>query len=739
MNWSTIAYARVLQLLDRWRQRSEADWYDIPDHPGLGCYGTGYNSWGVQTNQKYLSAMAVLAERGEQYDIPAAHCDAARERALEALRFSLRSHCTGDLTCTDGTSWGHTWISSLGVERMMHGVLLLQPYFSAEDHALLRRMLVSETDWIARSLVRGKSEGVVAGLWNKDGCNVPESNIWNGAVLWRTAAHYPDEPDAEFWRAEAHRFLVNSVSIPADEHDQRLVAGKPIREWFIGANFFPNYALDHHGYLNVGYQVICLSNAAMLHFDLRAMEAEAPESLHHHQGDLWSVVRREVFADGRLARIGGDSRVRYAYCQEYLLPSLAYAADQFGDRHAAGLVNGQLDWIAAEAEHHGDGSFYGSRLSYLRSHSPYYTTRLESDRACALGQLVRYAEQLADPGEPDRDFEASVAGGWAEPDHGAVMHRSPTRLASFVWRAYGLTQGLCLPPDDGHLADWCQNLAGEIRVLGDEGAAVDNPGPKRRLVDCGQTTFDGGFVTWGQVLEGCRVALAEGWSTEQSMLHQLAFAALPDGHTVVGVQRCRALDHRVLVGEVKGLRLNVPNDLFNGFARTVVSESGKIALRGAPGEDELLPLHSDWAVIDDRLAVVGIAGGQGLVVDRSAARRGGMYQSLHTEQLIYGGSRGSWAADPGACVLDVAWAVIASGSASDARDVAASGSRQTNESNQVVTVTVPGRDHCSYRVMMNFGNDPASVEERPPAGAVCLGGGGEMLPAGQAALWQCPT
>jgi len=209
----------VLHLLDRWRQRAELDWYDLPGQSGLGCYSTGYNSWGVQTNQKYLAAMAVLAERGARAGVPAATCDAARERALAALRFSLRSHCSGDLTCTDGTPWGHTWISALGVERMMHGVLLLQPYLSDEEQAGLRRMLVSESTWIARELVRGKAAGVVAGLWNSEGRNVPESNLWNGALLWRTAAHYPDEPEAEAWREQAHRFLVNSVSVPADEHD----------------------------------------------------------------------------------------------------------------------------------------------------------------------------------------------------------------------------------------------------------------------------------------------------------------------------------------------------------------------------------------------------------------------------------------------------------------------------------------------------------------------------------------
>ena len=60
----------------------------------------------------------------------------------------------------------------------------------------------------------------------------------------------------------------------------------------LGANFFPNYALDHHAYLNVGYAVICLSNVAMLHYAYTLRGLEAPQAVYHHGRDLWNVVRR---------------------------------------------------------------------------------------------------------------------------------------------------------------------------------------------------------------------------------------------------------------------------------------------------------------------------------------------------------------------------------------------------------------------------------------------------------------
>ncbi len=383
-----------LALLCRWARYAEHDWYPIGDH---GCYGTGYNAWGEQTNQKYLSAMAVVADADDAASDPAQADLAvkARERALAALRFSLHSHIAGGGTCTDGTPWGHTWISALGIERMMHGVYILRPHFTDEDHTNLRRMLVSEADWLLHHHRRGSQQGVFADPWNHTGKNVPESNLWNGALLWRTAMMYPDHAHADDWQEQAHRFLMNAVSIPHDAHDATLVAGKPVKAWHVGANFFPHYALDHHGYLNVGYMVICLSNAAMLHFDMQALGKPTPPSLYHHHADLWHVLRRMIFPNGRLARIGGDSRLRYTYCQEYLLPTLVYAADQLGEAHAETLIQAQLRLIQQEAafnnathEDRYSGSFYGRRLAPLAASSPYYYTRLESDRACALRMLV---------------------------------------------------------------------------------------------------------------------------------------------------------------------------------------------------------------------------------------------------------------------------------------------------------------------------------------------------------------
>lgn len=752
--------ASPLAFLHAWARDAERHWYPVPGRPGEGCYGAGYNAWGVQTNQKYVAALATLAMRGE--DVVGLDREWALDRARAGLRFSLASHVSGDGACTDGTQWGHTWISALGIERMMHGVYLLWPELTEAERAGVRRVLVSECEWIMADFHRGPVAGIVADVWNASGKNAPESNLWNGALLWRTAAMFPDHPHAADWQERAHTFLINAVSVAADALDETIVAGKPIRERHVGANFFPHYALDHHGYLNVGYMIICVSNAAMLHFDCKLAGLLRPETLDHHQADLWRLVRRLIFADGRLARIGGDSRVRYTYCQEYLLPSLLYAADRLGDAQALPLAEAQLDLIAQEAMFNGDGSFYGRRLAELAQRSPYYYTRLESDRACALSQWVVYRPLMTSSPvslsgqQKGSRSPLSLQGGdwgsgdglWHEPEHGAVMHRSPTRLASFAWRAFGLGQGLCLPPDDGHLAEWESNLVGVVEFAADPHPAHPKPPPPRRLLGYHTATFDGGFVTCGALIEGAEVELAEGWMGRDLAVHHIAFAALPDGRTVVGLELVQLGRARAFVRAVKGLHLNIPNDLYNGFTRTLMSGTGPLALTSPAAQDEVIALGSRWACVDGRLGVVGLYGAQTLAVSRSAARRGGAYRSLYVEELCWPCIAVPAWADAGATLLDVGWAVLSGADAETtrtfARDAHVGGLDLAFQFVRRAAVT--GADGRTYSVIANFGPDavllPAAVMPGVEAGSTdllsgaLLGEGGLVLAAGHACVLQ---
>ncbi len=705
-------------MLAGWARTSETWWRTDPSSPERGCYGTGYNHWGYHTNLKYMAAMAVLSERGAGLaDVDVAHC---RRRALASLRWALDRHLTGSSRLLDGEVFGNSWISALAWERAMHGVYLLEPHLSDADRNALRRLLVSEADWLTDQYE------IVADPWNQSGHNKPESNLWNGALCWRTAAMYSDHPRAEVWRQRAHDFFINGVSIPADAEDSTPVAGKPLKQRFRGANFFPHFALDHHGYLNVGYMVICVSNAAILHFDLRGLKAEAPASLHHHQRDLWQVLRRMIFTDGRLARIGGDTRVRYAYCQEFLLPSLLYAADHLGDPDALAIVPKQIELMRREYDANADGTFYGRRLEAMKAWSPYYYCRIESDRASALAQAVVYAERVLAPTPAPSlaRFEQSAEGGWSEPQHGAALHRGPARLASFSWRAFGLGQGMGLTPDNGDDAEWSRNLGGYVRFIGGDDPLDYGLSGHRRLLRNQIRPFDGGFLTWGAIAEGVDAKLDDGWkSPGPAAIHQIVFAALPDGHTVVGMQFARAL-YRAWTSEIKGLHLNLPNDVLQDMRRTIVGPKGEMVLHSPPQRDEVVSLGGLWCVIGGRVGVAGLYGAPLLSLSRLTRRRGGKYRTLYVDELCYPCDVGTHPVEPGQTILDCAWMVRT--------DMNAESTAQWSEAHQAAprpwagharAVEVIGADDRRYLLACNFGESSATID-----------GVDRELPAGEAIL-----
>ncbi|CAG7607792.1 hypothetical protein PAESOLCIP111_00996 [Paenibacillus solanacearum] len=725
-NDTTLPYVALLQ---RWVKGALKHVFHFPDRSDLACYGTGEDTWGVQTNQKAIAAFATVAA-DPRFDGTAAGISRRelQELALRMLRYTLASHIEGDYRCTDNVSWGHTWISVLGLERMMHGVDALQPLMQEGDNALLRKVLLSECDWLLDHYT------VVGGLLAKDGNNKPESNLWNGALLLRTVAMYPDCPRAEAYRDKAFTFLVNAISIPSDAHSETELDGKKIADRFAGANFFESLALNHHGYLNVGYMVICLSNMAMLHFMYRSKGMQAPEALYHHMKELWAVVKLCTFEDGRLLRIGGDTRVRYTYCQDYVIPMWHMIDDLLGDPDCARFEEGWLRQVELEMERNGDGTFLSERCGLLEQASPLYYTRLESDRAAALSmglawkRLVRgsdadwkreagaaaetaIAEGQTDPGSPVvRDASGR---GWHDPYHGAYVHRSAKRDASWVWESAEKPQGLCLPANASNMAEWRENLAPRLRGLG---KLTD-----QRLERHGGAPFDGGFVTWGSTLVHTQGLMAEGQKDHVVARSAIACAALPDATHMIVVQYMAAA-RRTYVHEVKGLNLLMPNDLFNGGARTYYWEGGQASLQGAGSAEETLRTGSRWLNVDDRLGVIAVYGTDALSIYRPGRRQIGLKEKLATagsagmlyaDELCGPCLTGLRAVEAGEVLVDAAYVLQAGeghqSTCAYAGPESSCAAAIQCETGEVRAVRAKGADAHTYVLAANFGSGDATL------------------------------
>ncbi len=696
-----IDHTDYLRLLEKWAKHSLKDIHVPSDRKDLACYGTGYNSWGVQTNQKALAAWAVLAtspdldegnagmERGEILDY-----------ALRMLRFSLESHIEGSYHCTDGDKWGQTWISGLGSERVMHAVEALGNHMTDSDNDLLKKVLLSECDWLMDHYP------IVAGVVEN---NKPESNLWNGAILHRTAMMYPDAARADEYKEKGTKFLVNSISIPSDKELSEIIDGKTVAEWHVGANFFESYGLNHHRYMNVGYMVICLSNTAMLHFSYKKRGLEAPQALYHHVEDLWKLVKKCVFPDGRLCRIGGDTRARYCYCQDYAIPMWLLMLDKYGESDCLDLEKGWLELVKKEADLNGDGSFLSERGETLRAVSPLYYTRLEADRAATLSMGAYWRsiyKEFADIKINEK--QSSPLGDWRDDYHGACMHRSENRIASWVWEAAEKPQGLCVPPSRSDMAEWRTNLFAKI-----SGTGLNN---SNELISHSESVFDGGFVTCGSANVKSWQQIGEGQPDDILGTQQIVYAALPDDTSVICLQYMETL-HRVYIDSIKGLYLNMPNDIFNDKTRSYFSAEGARELKGCSGKEEILELDSNWLNVDNCLSVATVYGGnisifrpgKRQVSIRQKERAGGF---LYADEICCPCVKGLKDYEGGEVIVDTGFVIQSGVTSEQTEKFVSNGNLKTLKGELPVktrAVSVVGADGAEYILVANFGKEDAII------------------------------
>ncbi len=715
---------RYQGLLRPWVKQAIAESYTPPKQPGHLVYGTGFGHWGIQTHQKAFAAIAVMAATTRDKSEQSRFTDAARRM----LRYQIDTHYSGTLPGTDGLPWGRSWISALGIERMMHAMEALEPFLDATEKEGWKQVLLDEGDWLLDSYYRGLPDqpgAVKAGLVEH---NHPENNIWNGVFLLRIAMLYPEAPRRAEYEEKGIRFLLNGISIAEDALSDEVFAGRPLSEWHIGPNFYPSFALNHHSYLNVGYMVICLSNLAMGYFSWKRRGLEPPASLDHHAYDLWKVVKMMTFPDGRLCRIGGDSRARYCYCQDYAIPTWLWMAERHGETDCLQLESNWLDIMERETAASGGSHFLRARMEPMAGISPTYYTRLESDRACAYSMGLWWRqESLFQPGERSSP-QAPAGGSWSDDYHGAAFIRENKRIASFCWRAAEPPQALCLPPESSDLAEWRWNLCGRLEGTGARNVVT----PETFTVH----PFEGGFLTAGMGSLVSEHQLAEGEAPRAIVDQHLLFAALPDSTSVLCIH-VSISRHRCFLNKVKGVFSQIPNDLFNGGIRHYHTAGKSWELSGPASEAARIELNSSWVNVDDLVGIHLLDKEDTLILNRTAGRQVVIrdkaipVSSLYVDEICAPCIEELRGFDPGQIVLDHSYLVQSGVDKHQSQAMATALSAHCTRSGQIRVVSVRGADGKQYSAALNCGKDVQTVRMEPPPGTEGLSfkllAGGEVL------------
>jgi hypothetical protein len=301
---------------------------------------------------------------------------------------------------------------------------------------------------------------------------------------------------------------------------------------------------------------------------------------------------------------------------------------------------------------------------------------------------------------------------WEDSFHGAFFHRSPRRFASWTWLAAERPQGLCLPPDGADWAEWRTNLAGSVRGLGRVHA--------HEVLRHAGYSFEGGFVTAGQVGVQTRVFISEGDSDEDIALVDLVFAALPDEATVLVFQRA-AVRHRAYLREWKSLLWQVANDVQNGYKRRLFWDGGRRLCRALPRRGERLTLRSRWINVENRLGGVILYGSDSFILNRPADRQitirdtparshasegGG---SLYAEEILLHEEHGNRAWNGGDILFDIGCALRCGEKHGATRERAATPCDVLSQGD-VRAVTVRGANGIPYLLAANLGAHPQLLE-----------------------------
>ena len=671
---------------------------------GHAYYGTGEAAhWAVQSNFNVAGGMAILAKLTKDPVL----AEQARELALKLFRYNLHTHKTSGMKNTCGTQWGGSWISILGLERMGAGQLALEPYLTADDKTAFRKLRIYESDWLVENYETVASIEGAFGSKNK-----PESNYWNASFLFKTAMDYQDCPNREAYLNKACSLFLNAISIPSDEKSGKIYRGKPQKEWFVGANFTENYSLDHHGYMNMGYSIITLSHAAYLHFYCKARSWEVPEEAKLHVKDLWNVVKHFIYPDGRLLRIGGDTRARYCYCQMYLMPILLMMQDLESASVYAEWERGMSELLRFEQSTNRNGSFFNKRLDDMSWQSRYYYTRLESDPFAALAFAADTRSRWKFS-QPPAEQSKSVPVVWGDDFHGADMIKTETIVRSVVRRAGEGPMVLAHPLDDSSIAEWSGNGHAQY-----EGHFISADFPEKMF----RKSFPGGFINSGTVDQIEAGPWGEGEGRYKNITCQSACAALPDGKSMIVLERATVLKEHSL-RSLRSIGWRVPNDLFNGEKRTFYGEGFNSTFKTLSGEG-VVDTKSRWVNVDNKITLVLGYGAESFKIYAPAERLSWLKYCREMRSLYFNEICGDIANDPrvrrmpGDVLIDTGYAVVAGSTAEDGGKYSL---KQLQTEGLLRAVELISPDGKRYQFAANFG--AAEVlwnSERIPAGECAL-------------------
>lgn len=135
----------------------------------------------------------------------------------------------------------------------------------------------------------------------RSGDTKAEENGWNMICLAVAANMAPAHPHAATWNEKAIEYMMNTLSVPQDQQDKSLVDGRPISEWFAGANLNPDFTLENHNIFHPSYMACSSYFMTQAEMYYTFAGRPIPQAATHHLMDTWKMFQTIILPSGESA------------------------------------------------------------------------------------------------------------------------------------------------------------------------------------------------------------------------------------------------------------------------------------------------------------------------------------------------------------------------------------------------------------------------------------------------------
>jgi len=486
-----------------------------------------------------------------------------RSDAIAALRYLVQGHVTGNGACLNGRKWGNQWQSAWWARSLGLAGWILWARLDDSLRAGVTRVVEFEADRFL-SLKPKSNEFKDTGA---------EENAWNAQILSLACNMMPRHARAQRWEEEAKRWMYNSLSATADAKDETPADdGRAIRQWVGTVNVHPDFTVENHGIVHVGYLKTSLALLLENALPYLLTGRPVPKACLHHARDCFAVALKCMGWDAApIYFSGNDWKIYHSQNTDVMIYTLM--ALLAGDRNAATLEPVALDYLRRMQG--GEGGYYSVRRDI--EYGGLCATRLI---ACHLARSI-----LGDgpPPASEVECERSICGLTCFENGCVILHRTPTKFASFSWGEKRMA--LCLPRN-GSWVVW-PHFASFVGHLNGKDASAKNARLKKLRHELGPNRF-----TASALLERCDGAV------EQAV----SFASLP-GDVAVYVERLTARRDFQLQSREGGI-IGLEYELGSN-ERTLYGRHGKTRATGTGGgRPGVVEINTDWLNIDGRIGYV---------------------------------------------------------------------------------------------------------------------------------------